>query len=236
MASSASVAVAGETLLDAMREDCRRAKAELESVLRDVDDFLDPLKVSEDEVHARVFNRWDINGDGEIDIAEMSAMLLSNNPSRGVYEAMTAALVTVLRYDTNEDCTIDRGEMKAIVCALADEMGENVRRAASILTMAPYSLKMSEYIEKYGRSLSTHAAIDLRDDAHDARMRELFVLFDEDLDNSIEFSELVKGLMKLKLPLPEAKMTAVQALLMCDAEAERKLYVEPHAPVPRVRS
>ena len=173
--------------------------------------------------------RFDKDGNGVIDLAELSEVLLQNNPSRDVLEALTAAIITVLRFDDNMDATIDRNEFKKLVTSLAEEMGETVRRTAAILVLAPFSLKMSEYVDKYGHSSSAHAALNVVDEKHDARMRELFVLFDEDLDGSIDFGELVAGLMKLKLTLPKAKTAAVHALLLCDAGSERKLTYEQFA-------
>ena len=75
------------------------------------------------------------------------------------------------------------------------------------------------------RDPSQIVAEDLSNAEHDARMSELFVLFDADLNGQIEFKELVAGLMKImpKVTVSKAKETAVQALLLCDSASTRML-------------
>ena len=53
-----AVSVVTESLLESVREDCRRTKAELDRALRDADDFVNALVISEDEVHERLFTKY----------------------------------------------------------------------------------------------------------------------------------------------------------------------------------
>ena len=125
----------------------------------------------------------------------------------------------MLKYDSDNDTRLNRGETRALVDELTREMGVDLPVVAGILLMAPYSATVQRFAD------SSAAAADAMDASHDARMRELFVLFDEDLDGEIEFTELVTGLMRLmpKLTVAKAKETALQGILMCDASETRTL-------------
>lgn len=131
----------------------------------------------------------------------------------------------MLKYDSDNDTRLNRGETRALVDELTREMGVDLPVVAGILLMAPYSVTVQRFTESRGADSSAAAAADAMDASHDARMRELFVLFDEDLDGEIEFTELVTGLMRLmpRLTVAKAKETALQGILMCDASETRTL-------------
>jgi len=108
--------------------------------------------------------------------------LLQNNPKRGAEEALRSSIVTVLRYDRNNDTRLSRDETRSLVNELVATMGVELHVVAGILLMAPYSVSMQRYTEAHGAyndHSSAAAAVDAMDASHDARMRELFVLFDE---------------------------------------------------------
>ena len=56
--AAAAVSVVTDSLLDAVREDCRKTRAELDRALRDAEDIVDPLAMSEDDVHERLFTKY----------------------------------------------------------------------------------------------------------------------------------------------------------------------------------
>ena len=74
--------------------------------------------------------------------------VLSNNPRRGLHEAIYSAVITVLKFDKNDDNKLGREETKALIDQLAQEMDVSLRVVAGILVMAPYSYLIEQHFKE----------------------------------------------------------------------------------------
>jgi len=222
-----------------LRSECNELCSDLQEALTLAGSLLDE-SVTDEEVKKLIFRRWDKDASGSINVEELAGQLLSYNPNVGKDDAVFAAIATLAKYDTDPlDHELELEETGRLLEELSAKLSKSLRETCVILILAPFGRILKQYKSEEERrdKLGEEVLGDMKrskvawyfDSKLDAKMRELFVLFDADLDGKIAFKELVAGLMKLHstLSLTSAKAAGVQALLSFDNNSDRILdYAE----------
>eukprot|EP01025_Chloroclados_australasicus_P012167 TRINITY_DN1557_c0_g1_i1.p1 TRINITY_DN1557_c0_g1~~TRINITY_DN1557_c0_g1_i1.p1 ORF type:complete len:414 (-),score=67.41 TRINITY_DN1557_c0_g1_i1:282-1523(-) len=174
------------------------------------------------ELELELFELWDVYNKGVVPVNAVADAILN------CQELVTQlSLYDLIDMERRGEEQLDRAAFGQFVHKIVDQVGD-FKDWCQLLVLQ-HELPDVEPEENYF-AIKTDKVGDADADAEeyeqeDGRMRNLFALFDMDMDGKINFKEVVMGLKKVvpMLDMMKASEAAVQVLLLFDSDQDRQL-------------
>eukprot|EP01024_Parvocaulis_polyphysoides_P006667 TRINITY_DN11840_c0_g1_i5.p1 TRINITY_DN11840_c0_g1~~TRINITY_DN11840_c0_g1_i5.p1 ORF type:complete len:418 (-),score=83.59 TRINITY_DN11840_c0_g1_i5:147-1400(-) len=171
------------------------------------------------ELELELFDLWDTQSKGVVPVNAIAEAIL--NCRELVTELSLYDLIDMERRGEEE---LDRAAFGRFVHKIVDQVGDFKDWCQLLVLQHKLPEPTSDYFTVQTNQAGDGGAENI-DEQEDGRMRNLFALFDMDMDGRINFKEVVMGLKKVvpMLDMVKASEAAVQVLLLFDSNQDRSL-------------
>eukprot|EP01023_Acetabularia_acetabulum_P010938 TRINITY_DN14999_c0_g2_i5.p1 TRINITY_DN14999_c0_g2~~TRINITY_DN14999_c0_g2_i5.p1 ORF type:complete len:420 (-),score=81.99 TRINITY_DN14999_c0_g2_i5:249-1508(-) len=173
------------------------------------------------ELELELFDLWDIQNKGAVPVGVIAEAIL--NCQELVTKLSLYDLIDMERRGEEE---LDRAAFGRFVHKIVDQVGDFKDWCQLLVLQHKLPEPTSDYFTiKTSQAGDADADVESGEEQEDGRMRNLFALFDMDMDGKINFKDIVMGLTKVvpMLDMVKASEAAVQVLLLFDSHQERSL-------------
>mmetsp|Transcript_12828 Transcript_12828/g.19504 ORF Transcript_12828/g.19504 Transcript_12828/m.19504 type:complete len:474 (-) Transcript_12828:239-1660(-) len=187
-------------------------------------EFLELLGImEEDEIMITLFNLFDEDHNGTVDISELASGLSKMDRNKTVSESLELAMKTAEAFDTDKSGTFDHGEFLQFLHAMMASMRCDINEVAELLVMrVAFTDRGDAIVEDLVAKMMEDDYIEDRafyDDAIvEVRLRLLFQLIDINGNGMVKFTDVVRRLFRFIESIDPKHETPVSNLLMIEGE------------------
>eukprot|EP00884_Botryococcus_braunii_P017573 jgi/Botrbrau1/449/Bobra.110_2s0096.1 len=181
------------------------------------------------ELELELFDLWDVGNEGHLSFEDLARGIV-DMPQLSRY--LSKEELAELRTKANDN-KVDRTEFGHLLETLGQKTGGDFKDWVELLALIwqPSEHKIIRSAEHEVSLKPQEGSLEesVATAAHDGRMRNLFALFDADMDNKINFKDIAMSLRKIAphVPLATASEAALKVLLDFDKDHDRMLdYME----------
>ena len=207
----------------------RELKLQLAAIQAQLDLINELAQMSDDEKLDLLFSLIDRDGDGTVDATELAAALRKRNEDLSFTDSLERAIDMVAIFDTDGDAKLDYDEFSNFISVMLKELGIDFHEFSEFLVLQ-ILFKDEKNEEEKEDEKSVHSKVKEREELFDmltdARMVELFEVFDRTGSRTLPFGEVAERLYTVTLDMDASVQKTMGLLLMMEEKELRTLNYE----------